>query len=134
SATFSGSRGTRRGAARSRRAPRRRRSTARLRAAWKSQAEGFSGTPRYFQTSRARHSASWTASSASSTRRRPRIRTSVATIFPASWRKRWSTSAETPLMLLLADQVERVDRRFLAAVVERPLLLQMVGVHEGDDQ
>src|SRR5262245_33381798 len=70
-------------------ASRRRRSSARFLATWKSQPRGSAGTPLNGQIESARTSASCTASAASQ-------RASRATIWPALWRKRCSTSASTP--------------------------------------
>ena len=58
-----------------------------------SHAEGFSGTPRSFQTSSARQKASCTTSSASARLWTPKILVSVATRRPASRRNRWSLSS-----------------------------------------
>src|SRR5438034_172577 len=72
-------------------------SRARLRDALIIHAEGFCGTPRYGQVCNARESASCTTSSARFKCSIPKIRVSVATIFPDSSRKRCSTSLETPV-------------------------------------
>src|SRR5215510_10060155 len=77
-------------------ASRRRRSSARFLATWKSQPRGSAGTPLNGQIESARTSASCTASSARSSRAAPSQRASRATIWPALWRKRCSTSASTP--------------------------------------
>ena len=74
---------------------RRRTSSARRLAVAMSHAEGFSGTPRSFQTSSARQKASCTTSSASARLWTPKILVSVATKRPASRRNRWSLSSFT---------------------------------------
>src|SRR5215510_9784931 len=89
-------------------ASRRRRSMARFLATWKSQPRGSAGTPLNGQVESARTRASCTASSARSSRAAPSRRASRATIWPALWRKRCSTSASTPDVTLNSAPPARV--------------------------
>src|ERR1700754_3486802 len=70
-------------------------SSARLRATWNNQPRGFSGMPRSPHCCMAVVSASCTTSSGRERRSAPKTRVSVATICPALWRNRWSTSPWT---------------------------------------
>src|SRR5215813_4710380 len=97
-------------------ASRRRRSSARFLATWNSQPRGSAGTPLNGQIESARTSASCTASSARSRRADPSRRASRATICPALWRKRCSTSASTPEVTVPSAPAARVlDLSYLDA-------------------
>src|SRR5712671_8248877 len=102
-------------------------SSARFLAVAISHADGFSGTPRTFQTSSARQKASCRTSSASARLCTPKIRVSAATSRPHSLRNRCSFSSGTlPLLRKRAPPARR------ALGVELPIQTQDRFIHRAD--